>query len=98
MILRNPIVIEPLSYHTPIKIYDFLECIDQLNTDFLLQNYEKLEDDGTIGDNIYDLFYFKKRMNNTFQYHLFPELNLKLIENEKLMMYTAQHDRNVYIK
>ena len=66
MILRNPIVIEPLSYHTPIKIYDFLECIDQLNTDFLLQNYEKLEDDGTIGDNIYDLFYFKKRMNNTF--------------------------------
>jgi hypothetical protein len=28
MILRNPIVIEPLSYHTPIKIYDFLECID----------------------------------------------------------------------
>ena len=67
MILKNPIIIEPLWYKNPIKIYDLLQCIDQLSTEFLLQNYEKLvEEDATIGDNIYDLFYFKKRMNNSF--------------------------------
>ena len=66
MILKNPIIIEPISSQFSIRLYDVLECIDQLHLDFMLRNYEELENDGTIGDNIYDLFYFKKRLNNTY--------------------------------
>ena len=42
-----------------------------------------------------NLFCFQKRLDGSYQYHLFPKLNLQLIENEALM---KKADRNVYIK
>jgi hypothetical protein len=51
-----------------------------------MENLEIIDEDETFGDRINDFFYFRKRTNNTFQYVLFPEINLKLIENEKLML------------
>ena len=95
MVLKNPIIIDSFAYRNPLRIYEILESIDQMSTDFFLENLEKLDEDENIGDQIFDLFYFKKRLTGSFQYHLFPEINLRLIENEKLM---AIQDRGVYIK
>lgn len=42
-----------------------------------------------------DFFYMKKYTDGTYRYHLFPELNLKLIENNNFMI---EFDRWEYKK
>ena len=62
---------------TNIKIYDVLRSIDEGFQKFYEENLEQCEQKPDFGDDMCDsLFYFKKRLDGSYQYHLFPELNL----------------------
>ena len=50
MVLKNPIIIDSFAYRNPLRIYEILESIDQMSTDFFLENLEKLDEDENIGD------------------------------------------------
>ena len=60
-----------------IKIYDVLKSIDEGFQKFYEENLEQCEQKPDFGDEMCEnFFYFKKRLDGSYQYHLFPELNL----------------------
>ena len=74
------------------RLYDYLESLDQLATEYIAEHLEEMEDPSKDCDEE-DLFYFRKYSDGSFRYHLFPELNLSLIENSTFMV---DFDRRAY--
>lgn len=79
-----------------IAIADFLTTINEGIYDYMLENLEKVDEDEQFGLTYDNLFYFRKREENcAMYYHLFPELDTRLIEKRKLM---CIKNRNDYIE
>jgi len=81
-----------------------LQNLDKSLYDYYLENLEsiekriaerELENNSTSDDEIQDFFYFRKQIEGYYQYHLFPKLDLNLIEDKTLMGTCA---RKKYIK
>lgn len=67
-----------------IPFYEVFKCIDQNLTNYYNQFRNTKEED--IPDDVKSFFYFtKNKENGCITYHLFPKLDLKLIENPELM-------------
>ena len=67
------------------RLYDFLESLDQMATDYIAEHLEEMEDPWKDCEEE-DFFYFRKFADGSYSYHLFPELNLSLIENPDFMV------------
>lgn len=69
-----------------MTISDNLTTINEGIYDFMLDNLEKIYEDEQIGMDYEDLFYFRKREENgCISYHLFPQLDTRIIEKKELM-------------
>lgn len=69
-----------------IKLQDVLESIDESLTKYYKDNYSRAEIEENFGVDLKGFFYFtKKRQGGYYKYHLFPKINLELIENKNLM-------------
>ena len=84
-----------------------LQNLDKSLYDYYLENLESIEkrieerereNTATSEDEIQDFFYFRKQIEGYYQYHLFPKLDLNLIEDKALMMLMGTCGRKKYIK
>ena len=58
-----------------------MESLDQLTTDSIAEHLFLTQDTNLTEFDEDDFFYFRKYSDGSYKYHLFPELNLRLIEN-----------------
>lgn len=81
-----------------VPLGEVIKSIDQNLTDFFIKNikvYHKDEEQKMFGLEINGLFPFTKTLKGGYyRYHLFPKLDLKLVENERLMK-TFSRDNHI---
>lgn len=83
--------------NSKIPLYEILRYIDLNITDFYKNNLNNIDENENFGDEIEDLFYFTKFKNDgRYMYHLFPKLDLKLLENTDLMLTFNRKDHIEY--
>lgn len=70
-----------------------MESLDQLTTDSIAEHLFLTQDTTLTEFDEDDFFYFRKFSDGSYKYHLFPELNLRLIENPNFM---PKFDRLTY--
>jgi hypothetical protein len=69
-----------------VPLFQVLKSIDHSITNFYKDNLKKIQENPMFGDEIEGLFCFKKYIKGGhYIYHLFPHLDLNLIENQDLM-------------
>ena len=64
-----------------MKIHDVLKKLDNSIDDYYNKFLEQIEEKDQI-EEMNDFFYFKKQIEGYYQYHLFPKLDLNLIEDQ----------------
>ena len=77
---------EEESEFQQIVLSDHITTLNEAIYDFMLENLEKIDEDEEFGMNYENFFYFRKREDDSvINYHLFPQLDTRLIEKPKLM-------------
>ena len=78
-----------------IKISNILQSIDKGISDYYFDHLDDIEKNPEFGEQIHDFFYFRKQIEGYYQYHLFPKLDVYIIEDRALM---GTFNRKKYIR
>jgi len=77
---KSIFVIKFNQEQSKVSLHDVLKYMEYKQVSEIMANPDKEEEEPK------DLFYFRKQLDGgAFQYHLFPKLDLKLIEDKELM-------------